>query len=132
MVEIEAVLQGDLDGVLSRYSNYIRDKILIRTAAAGARVMHGELTIRTRPPKMGRKTGNLQNAVYRTLSRSRSTNDVKSYHIGVNKKKAPHWHFLEYGTSRQPARPYIRPTFDTKVNTAITTMRERVTQLLNE
>lgn len=131
MVDIEISLTGDLDGVLSRYSSHIREKVLIRSVAAGARVLHAELTVNTRPPKIGEKTKNLQNSVYRTLSKRRSTDDVKSYHIGVNKKKAPHWHFLEYGTSHRAAKPFLRPTFDNKIKPAIDTMRARMSQLIS-
>lgn len=30
---------------------------------------------------------------------------------GVNSKKAPHWIFLEFGTVKQTARPFLRPAF---------------------
>jgi HK97 gp10 family phage protein len=30
----------------------------------------------------------------------------------IDRKKAPHAHFPEFGTSKMPARPYFRPTWD--------------------
>lgn len=34
------------------------------------------------------------------------------YRVGVDTKKAFHWHFLEFGTIDQPAQPFLRVTFD--------------------
>ena len=29
--------------------------------------------------------------------------------VGINHRIAPHWHFLELGTSKMKARPFFRP-----------------------
>jgi len=44
------------------------------------------------------------------------------YHIGVyasKKHKARHWHFLEFGTVKQAAQPYLRPAFENKKEEAV-------------
>jgi len=46
------------------------------------------------------------------------------YHVGVNSKKAPHWHFLEMGTVKQPPQPYLRPAFEEKKVEAVEVFAE--------
>ena len=71
-------------------------------------------------------TGTLKNAVYQAYSRDNSGDGKATYHISVNKKKAPHWHLLEYGTSRMAARPFIRPTYTAVVNEAMEATKKRM------
>lgn len=71
-------------------------------------------------------SGTLRNAVYQAYSSDNSGDGKATYHISVNKKKAPHWHLLEYGTSRMAARPFIRPTYTAVVNDAMQTTRDRM------
>ena len=49
--------------------------------------------IRSRVPQ---RTGLLYESIYRVFAR-RAQDDVPIYDIGVNMKKAPHWHLVEYG-----------------------------------
>lgn len=131
MIGIDTKLSGDIVSGLDKFEKKIKGEILISAAAAGARVIYEELKLNTSPPRMGRVTGTLHDAVYRVFSQSRSNEDQKAYHIGVNKSKAPHWHFLEYGTSKQPARPYIRPAFDAKIKEAIDATTDRIKEKLS-
>lgn len=45
------------------------------------------------------------------VSRVRSKDGVRYVEIGPNKKVAWRAHFVEFGTSTQPAKPYIEPAF---------------------
>lgn len=132
MIDIDVKLTGDLEQGLEKFSERVRGEVLVSAAAAMARPVYEELLLNTSPPRMGRVTGNLHGAVYRTLSDDRSDEDTKSYHVGVNKSKAPHWHFLEYGTSRQAPRPYLRPAYESKVQEAIKAGQNRMRELLNK
>lgn len=75
------------------------------------------------------KTGKLKSAVYQVYSQENSDNSRATYHISVNKKKAPHWHLIENGTSRMAARPFIRPTYTAVAKAA---MRATRTRMLSE
>ena len=112
MVELNTNLKGDMITGLDAFEERIKGAALLSGAAAMARVFYDEVKLNTSPPRMGRKTGNLHNAVYRVYAHDRSAEDRKIYRVSVNHKKAPHWHLLEFGTSRMPAHPYIRPAFD--------------------
>jgi hypothetical protein len=116
MVEVEANLRGDVAGALDKYEESIRQDVLFSGAAAMARVVYAELKRNTSGSRFseseqsfvgaGKKTSTLHDAVYRTYSPSRSTDQVKTYHVGVNKKKAPHWALIEYG-HMQPYRAVL-------------------------
>ena len=47
-------------------------------------------------PIMGGKDNTLYKALYRVFAR-RSQDGVPIYDVGVNMRKAPHWHLIEYG-----------------------------------
>ena len=97
----------------------------LRPAAfAGAKVYHAEVMLR-----VPRRTGLLASTVYMAHSADNSADGVKeTYHISWNKKKAPHGHFVEYGTSRAPAHPFLRPAYEA----AKTRAHEAVMQTLRE
>lgn len=39
-----------------------------------------------------------------------------------SRKNAWYWHFLEFGTSKQPAQPFLRPAFEAKKSEALQEM----------
>lgn len=130
MIDIDVTLTGSLEQDLAKFGDKLRGEVLISAAAAMARPVYEELLLNTSPPRMGRVTGNLHAAVYRTFSDDRSDEDTKAYHVGINKSKAPHWILLEYGTSKMAARAPIRRSYDARIQEAIKAglerMRERV------
>jgi HK97 gp10 family phage protein len=71
----------------------------------GGKEMKAEVLART---PLG-PTGNLRKAIF--LDATDPFHDPKgpSVLVGINHRIAPHWHFLELGTSRQNARPFFRP-----------------------
>ena len=119
-----AGLLADLDA----YGLKIREKVLFSGVAAMANLIYTEVKINA---SRHRKTGLLESAVYRAFSPERSTDDIKTYRVSINKTKAPHWHFAEYGTSRQPAYPIIRAANDHMLR-AIKAGQERMGQRLAE
>ena len=52
--------------------------------------------INSKVASLGQRKGLLHNAIYRVFAR-RSQDDLPIYDVGVNMKKAPHWHLIEYG-----------------------------------
>jgi HK97 gp10 family phage protein len=109
MIELDTKLSGDFTSGLDKLEAKVRGEVLLSGVAAMAKVIYDEVLSNTSPPRMGRVTGTLHDSVYRAFSPERSTQETKIYHVSVNKRKAPHWHLLEYGTSRMSARPYLRP-----------------------
>lgn len=117
MIKTTARLRGNLEKNLSTFESKVKDSIIFTGAAAGARFLYEEVKLNTSgaratgekdsPP--GVKSRTLHDAVYRAYSPEKSPEGVKTYHISVNKAKAKHWWIVEFGSSRTPAHPYLRP-----------------------
>lgn len=84
------------------------------------------------------KTGRLKRAIYRTRSRSESSRVQETHIVGVRAGKrhqkknrdAYYWRFLEFGTSHQRARPYMRPAFDSTRQQQLETLRDRLAKAI--
>jgi HK97 gp10 family phage protein len=129
MISIETKLSGNIEAGLEQFGAKIADSVLFSGAAAMARVLYDEVKLNASPPRMGRKTGNLERSIYRVYSPEKSGDAFKTYRISWNRSKAPHGHLVEFGTSRSPARPFVRPAFD-KVQEAIKAGTEAMTARL--
>jgi HK97 gp10 family phage protein len=125
-MKIETKLTGDLAGDLSRFEKAVQEKVLFSGVAAMASVMYEEA--RANVPV---KSGLLKSHIYRAYSPEKSTDQSKTYRISWNKRLAPHGHLIEFGTSRAPAYPFIRPAFD-HVGEAIKAGQARMEQRLDE
>lgn len=117
-------MSGDIAAQLKAYQAEVR--ATFREAAfAAATVFYDEM--QNTVPEV---TGTLKQAIYRYREVDKSKDGVEVFSVGVNVVKAPHWHFLEYGTRRQAAQPFLRPAYDKKsgeANKAATeTMRKRL------
>lgn len=117
MIDLSVNLTGDMISGLDKFESDIKGKAILSGVAAMGQVIYDEVKLNTSgmrktgkpldPP--GLKTGTLDRAIYRVYSPERSSDGVKVYKVSVNKSKAPHWFLIEFGTSRAPAHPYIRP-----------------------
>lgn len=130
MAFIESKLTTSLEADATRYVEKLGDALFVGTAAM-AKVLYDEVKSNASPPRLGRKTGNLEGAIYRVYSPEKSTDTVKTYRISWNKSKAPHGHLIEFGTSRAPAHPFVRPAFD-HVRTAIEVGKDAMARKLGE
>lgn len=96
------------------------------------------------------ETGNLKKAIYRYRSRSESGTGRETYLIGVRKGKkayadtarnrrlnrvgkkytvqgeAYYWRFLEFGTAKMQAKPFMRPAFEGSRGKILEVMKERL------
>jgi len=65
-------------------------------------------------------TGNLKRSIYATGKAGSTYEHKRGYKkevetgegIAAATASAPHTHFLEFGTSKMPAQPYMRPSLD--------------------
>ena len=125
MIDIESKLTGDVSHGLDKLAEKIQEKVLFSGVAAMAKVIYEAVL-----PNVPVKSGLLKSAIYRVYSPERSTGQRKTYRVSWNKKKAPHGHLVEFGTSRAPAHPFIRPAFD-RVNEAIREGKAIMAQEMN-
>ena len=83
---------------LSAYLDGMREKVeaAVRPAAqAGAEVLYRAVKVNV--AGIGRKTGNLDSAIYQAFSEKQSRKGRAVYRVSWNLKKAPHGHLVEYG-----------------------------------
>ena len=84
-------------------------------------------------------TGLLEKNIYQKQIREQSDATKQVFFVGVRgakkKKKGEkkvevpfYWRFIEFGTSKMPAKPFLRPAFDAKKEVAI----ERIGEKLDE
>lgn len=72
---------------------------------------------------VAKRSGALAKAIVKRSFINKKNNFKADAGVVMNtKKKAPgwRWHFEEFGTSRQKARPFLRPAFDNNKELAIT------------
>jgi HK97 gp10 family phage protein len=131
VVEIDAKVSGSVDADLSRFEKRIKDAVIFSGAAAMARLIYEEVLLNVSPPRKRVVTGNLRDSIYRVYSPERSSEGEKTYRVSYNHKKAPHGHLVEFGTSRAPAKPFIRPALS-RLSDAIKAGNARMTERLKE
>lgn len=129
MVEIKTNLSSDITAGLDKFAAKVSGDITLSGVAAMANVIYLEVKSNASPPRIGRVTGNLHDAIYRAYSPERSTDTTKIYHVSVNKSKAPHWFMVEHGTSKMAARSYLRKSLD-RMQDAIKAGSERMRERL--
>lgn len=112
----------------------------VRPAAqAGAQVLYDEVKLRaprsekphsTKGKKFTFQPGNLQKAIYQVYANDSVDGKRAVYEISWNKTKAFYGRFVEFGTSRQPARSFLRAGYEAQRAAAVAevqrVMREMV------
>jgi HK97 gp10 family phage protein len=131
MIKVDTKLSGDLAGDLQKFEKKLKESVLFSGVAAMAKVTYDEVKANAAGANDGPhiKTGTLYSAIYRVYSPEKSTDDQKTYRVSWNHKKAPHGHIIEFGSSRAPAFPFVRPAFD-HIQAAIDAGRARMAQRL--
>lgn len=102
-------------------------------AQSGAQVFYDEVKQRVpvsaKPHKSGKKTynpGTLRKAVYQAFADKESGDGKAMYRISWNKTHAFYGRFLEFGTSKMAARPFLRPAYDAARAKALKAVQERM------
>lgn len=67
-------------------------------------------------------TRQLEKAITTKTERQESGSDTRSVLIGFRKPRSRIAHLLEFGTSKMPARPFMRPALDGKAGEALDEM----------
>ncbi|NLX17625.1 MAG: hypothetical protein GXY45_11765 [Ramlibacter sp.] len=99
----KANLVAQIQAMEQRFRDAIRP-----ASYAGALVYYSEVKMH-----VPRDSGLLADSIYMVHSEDNSTPGMReTYHVSWNKKKAPHGHLLEFGTSRMAARPFLRPAYE--------------------
>ena len=108
----------------------------VRPAAqAGAEVFYQEVKQRvpvsakahsTKGKKQTFTPGTLRKAIYQAFADKESGDGKASYRISWNKSHAFYGRFVEFGTSRMAAKPFLRPAYDAARAKALQAVQERM------
>lgn len=129
-------LMDGLDKITQAAGDHVR-----AAAQAGAQVLYTEA--RGRAPvsegahffygtsfkKTGQRylfaPGTLRDSIYQVYSVDNSSEGQRAtYHVAWNHQKAPYGFMVEFGTSRAPAHPFLRPAFDAAEKTALAASKD--------
>ena len=102
-------------------------------AQAGAQVFYDEVKQRVpmsaKPHKSGKKTynpGTLRKAIYQAFADKESGDGKAMYRVSWNKTHAFYGRFVEFGTSKMAAKPFLRPAYDAARARALQAVQERM------
>jgi len=131
-----AAIARGLDGITAAAQEAVRP-----AAQAGAQVFYDEVRQRvpvsskphsTKGKKQTYQPGNLRAAIYQAFMEEVERPGHASYRISWNHKKAYYGRFIEFGTPRMAARPFVRPAFDAMQALALEASREVMFDRLKE
>jgi HK97 gp10 family phage protein len=128
MLKVQSRLHGNFDKALRQLEADVGRHVCLSGSAAMARVLYREAI---QYASAHSKTGLLESAMRRRYNELMSNDKRKVYWVTWNPKVAPHGHFLEYGTSRAPAYPFIAPAFG-HINEAIEAGKKQMAKKLKE
>lgn len=118
---------SDISRNFEELEEYVRSKVIRSAARAGILAFYNEMK-RLAPVKRGV----LRDSIYHWYDLKQSTDTTKIYATGPNKKKAPHWHWVEFGNAMRPANPYIRPVWMANQERARTAAMKRARERMDE
>ena len=108
-------------------------------AQAGAQVFYEEVRARVpmsaKPHKSGTKfytPGNLRRAIYQAYAQDESSAEASYYRVSWNKSNAFYGQFLEFGTAKMAAQPFLRPAYDAARSKAIAAMQATMAEQLKK
>lgn len=119
----EALAERALRPATAAAARVIRDE-----AVDSAPVYHGDVQQGHPPP------GTLRRSIFHMYLPERSSAHRVVFGVGVRRKDAGdptgkgafYWHMVEYGTSKMPAHPFLRPAYEKKVAEAFEVMKQRL------
>lgn len=117
----------EMDAVLKELPQVMQKQVLANAVAAGVRVVRREVKAATPigqdPSVASKKYGSAKSNV-RLFRLKRIRRAVAGYRVSMG--DAFWMTFYEFGTSRQPARPFFRAAFERASGEAIKAMRDRL------
>lgn len=147
-------VSSDLKEGLEKFQAKVVKRATRSATFSMADTLYKEMKVNAR--KGDYATGNLADAIYTFYDDSRAHLNIHTYAVGVNKKKAGNWHWIEYGRWRHyqtikidgewvtlrdrplenpvwvPPTPYLRPAFDAKIGGLFGVFKTRFAQALRE
>jgi HK97 gp10 family phage protein len=146
MITVQITGLKELQNALNQLPKEIQGRPLRSAVSAAAKVIVDD--VKARVP-VG-ETGNLKTAVYRYRSRRNSATGKETFFVGIRQGKAQfkdtaynrrrgrvgksyktageayYWRFLEFGTAKMQAKPFLRPAFEANKSRAVEVIKDRL------
>ncbi|WP_423192980.1 HK97-gp10 family putative phage morphogenesis protein [Cupriavidus sp. H18C2] len=118
------------------------ESVLRQAAVAGARVIHAEVKLRA-PVDLGiyegksgkHPAGFLRDNILIAYDKERSADGLRATYLVTWSKEAFYGRFLEHGTSKMAAKPFLRPGYEARKRDAVkavqSVIHEKVKELTN-
>jgi len=120
-----------LTDALRALDNVASESVLRQAAVAGARVIFAEVKVRVpvgsqtwETAKQKRYPGFLRDSLLVAYDKEESVEGKLASYIVTWSKEAFYGRFLEYGTSKMAARPFLRPAYEAKKQAAAAAVDE--------
>ena len=152
MISVQITGLKELQKALNELPKEIQGRPLRSAVSAAAKVIVDD--VKSRIP-VG-ETGNLKTAVYRYRSRRNSATGRETFFVGIRQGKAQYkdtaynrrkgrvgknyktageayyWRFLEFGTVKMQAKPFMRPAFEGSKSRILDVMKERLGKAIQD
>lgn len=130
---------GALTAMLDRLEEVASESVLRQAAVAGARVVHAEVKLRAPVDlgiyegKQGRHpAGFLRNNILIAYDDEVSVPGRLASYVVTWSREAFYGRFLEFGTSKMAAQPFLRPAFEAKRKAAAQAVGEVIQAKVRE
>lgn len=135
MAEIQSVTGlKELQKALAELPQGIARNVLRGAVNAGATVIKAEAKVRA--PAL---TGILKRSLYQKQIREKSNLLLQTFFVGVRQGRSSkktkkgvldafYARFVEFGTSKMPAHPFMRPAFEAKKEAAVQAIKDYLTK----
>lgn len=120
-------MSGDFDKALSKLGGAVNESVLRDVAYTGADIFRDEAQARA-PVRKGVLKANV---IVKHLEEDADGGKLQAYKVTVRSGKfntegdAFYWRWVEFGTSKMAARPFMRPAYEAKVAEAVQKMQVR-------
>lgn len=123
LVRIEGL--KELGRAIEQLDTKIQKRILRSATAAGARVIAKEAKANA-PEDTGNLKKNIRTKNIKPDKLGKQESVVGVRVKGKTKDSAFYWRFVEFGTAKMPAKPFLRPAFESKKVEAAQKMKDQL------
>ncbi|MCA7943266.1 HK97-gp10 family putative phage morphogenesis protein [Burkholderia vietnamiensis] len=130
-----------LTAAIDALSQVASESVLRQATVAGARVIFDEVKLRTpigiatwesRNGKQKRYPGFLRDNILIAYDKERSADGLRATYLVTWSKDAFYGRFVEYGTSKMAANPFLRPGYDASKDAAAEKFGEVIDEKVKE
>ncbi|MBR8084564.1 HK97-gp10 family putative phage morphogenesis protein [Burkholderia vietnamiensis] len=130
-----------LTAAIGQLEQVASESVLRQATVAGARVIFEEVKLRapvgdatweSKGGKQKRYPGFLRDNILLAFDKERSAEGLRATYLVTWSKDAFYGRFLEYGTSKMVARPFLRPAYDAMRDAAAKRFSEVIDEKVRE